>query len=278
MTPSWFQEGLYPTIAQRFLVETLFETQSPYQHVVIAQHDMVGRMLILDGVVQITEADSAVYQEMMTHVPLLGLPRPAKRALIVGGGDGCMAREALRHASIEEVVMVELDDVVIEACKQWLPSLTADYADPRLEVRIQDAAEYVKSAPNGHFDAVLCDSPDPIGPAEVLFGSPFYSEIRRILTPDGAAVFQSGVPFFQADETAGIVARLRAIFAQVAVYQAAVPTYYGGSMALVLASPSTRPFDAPREAFEGRFYNAAIHTAAFALPTWWRERLLAPAR
>jgi spermidine synthase len=275
VTPSWFQEGLYPTVAQRFLVETLFEARSPYQHIVIARHDVVGRMLILDGVVQITEADSAVYQEMMTHVPLLGLPRPARRVLIVGGGDGCMAREALRHPSVEEVVMVELDEAVVEACKQWLPSLIANYADPRLEVRIQDAAKYVKTAPGGHFDAVLCDSPDPIGPAEVLFGSPFYADIKRILTPDGAAVFQSGVPFFQADETAGIVARLRPIFAQVAVYQAAVPTYYGGSMALALASPSTRPFDAPREAFEGRFYNPAVHAAAFALPTWWRERLLA---
>lgn len=272
--PSWFQEGLYPTVAQSFLVETVFETQSPYQHIVIAQNDVVGRMLILDGVVQITDADSAVYQEMMTHVPLLGLPRPPRRVLIVGGGDGCMAREALRHPSVEQVTMVELDEAVVEACKQWMPGVTADYADPRLEVRIEDAAEYVKRAPAGHFDAVLCDSPDPIGPAEVLFGAPFYAEVRRILTADGAAVFQSGVPFFQASETAGIAKRLRQSFAQVAIYQAAVPTYYGGSMALVLASPSTWPFDVPREPFEGRFYNPAVHAAAFALPTWWREQLL----
>ena len=272
--PSWWHEGLYPSVAQSFLLETLFETRSPYQHVLIAQHDVAGRMLILDGVVQITEADYAVYQEMMTHVPIMGLEQPARRVLVIGGGDGAMAREALRHSSVEQVVMVELDQVVVEACKQWLPSLTADYADPRLEVLIEDAAEYVKRAPSAHFDAVLCDSPDPIGPAEVLFGSPFYTEIRRILTPQGAAVFQSGVPFFQAEETAGIVQRLRALFPQVAVYQAAVPTYYGGAMALVLASPAARPFDTPREAFTGRFYNPAVHAAAFALPTWWQERLL----
>jgi spermidine synthase len=271
---SWFQERLYPSVAQSFLLDTLFETRSPYQHVVIAQNDVVGRMLILDGIVQITEADAAVYQEMMTHVPLMGLEHPARRVLIVGGGDGCMAREALRHPSIEHVAMVELDGTVVEACKHWMPSVTADYSDPRLDVVLEDAAEYVKRAPSGHFDAVLCDSPDPIGPAEVLFGSPFYNELRRSLTPQGAAVFQSGVPFFQADETAGIVQRLRAIFPQVAIYQAAVPTYYGGSMALVLASNSTRPFDQPREPFAGRFYNGALHTAAFALPTWWREKLL----
>jgi spermidine synthase len=231
-------------------------------------------MLILDDIVQITEADAAVYQEMMTHVPLLGLAQPPRRVLIVGGGDGCMAREALRHPSVERVAMVELDGEVVEACKRWLPSLTADYSDPRLELVLEDAAEYVKRAPDAHFDAVLCDSPDPIGPAEVLFGSPFYAELRRILTPQGAAVFQSGVPFFQAGETAGIVQRLRALFPQVAVYQAAVPTYYGGSMALVLASNSTRPFDQPREAFRGEFYNAAVHTASFALPTWWQEQIL----
>jgi len=273
--PSWWKEGLYPAVAQSFLVDTVFEAQSPYQSIVIAENDAVGRMLILDGVVQITEADSAVYQEMMAHVPIMGLERPAQRVLVIGGGDGCMAREALRHASVEQVTMVELDEAVVDACKEWLPSLTADYADPRLEVLIEDAAEYVKRAPSGHFDAVLCDSPDPIGPAEVLFGSPFYADVHRILTPQGAAVFQSGVPFFQADETAGIVKRLRALFAQVAVYQAAVPTYYGGSMALVLASPSAHRFERPREQFQGRFYNPAVHSAAFALPTWWQERLLA---
>jgi spermidine synthase len=273
--PSWWKEGLYPTVAQSFLLETLFEAQSPYQHIVIAENDVVGRMLILDGVVQITDADSAVYQEMMTHVPIMGLERPARRVLVIGGGDGCMAREALRHVSVEQVTMVELDRAVVDACKEWMPGVTADYSDARLEVLIEDAAEYVKDAPDAYFDAVLCDSPDPIGPAEVLFSAGFYADVRRILTPQGAAVFQSGVPFFQAGETAGIVQRLRAVFAQVAVYQAAVPTYYGGSMALVLASPSTHPFDAPRERFQGRFYNAAVHSAAFALPTWWQERLLA---
>ena len=121
-------------------------------------------MLILDGIVQITEADAAVYQEMMTHAPLMGLEQPAKRVLVVGGGDGAMAREALRHPSVEQVAMVELDQAVIDACKRWLPSLTCDYSDPRLELVIDDAAEYVKRAPDGWFDAVLCDSPDPIGP------------------------------------------------------------------------------------------------------------------
>lgn len=270
----WWYEQLYPTVAQGFVLETLYEADSPYQHVVIARNDVIGRMLILDGVVQITEADYAVYQEMMTHVPLMGLERSARRVLVIGGGDGAMAREALRHSSVEQVTMVELDRLVVDACKEWLPSLTCDYSDPRLEVLIEDAAEYVKRAPAETFDAILCDSPDPIGPAEVLFRSDFYSEIKRILTPMGAAVFQSGVPFFQADETAGIVRRLSALFPQVGIYQAAVPTYYGGSMALVLASKSTHPFNAPREDFGGEFYNARVHAAAFALPTWWQRKLL----
>jgi spermidine synthase len=270
----WWREKLYPTVAQSFLLEVLYEAQSSYQRIVIGHNELTGRMLILDDVVQITEADAAVYQEMMTHVPLMGLASPARRVLIVGGGDGAMARQALRHPSIERATMVELDQMVIDACKQWLPALTCDYSDPRLELVIADAAEYVKHAPAETFDTVLCDSPDPIGPAEVLFSSGFYADIKRILTPQGAAVFQSGVPFFQAEETAGIVRRLRELFPQVALYQAAVPTYYGGSMALALASKSPRPFDQPRQDFTGEFYNPDVHRAAFALPTWWRRRLL----
>src|SRR5438270_13427243 len=114
---SWFQERLYSSVAQSFLLETLFEQQSAYQHIVIAHNETVGRMLILDGIVQITETDAAVYQEMMTHVPLMGMKRPGKQVLVVGGGDGAMAREALRHPSVEHVAMVELDQAVIDACK-----------------------------------------------------------------------------------------------------------------------------------------------------------------
>src|SRR5579862_1667045 len=183
MAAEWWQEKLYPTVAQSFLIHTLFETRSPYQHIVIAEHDVAGRMLILDGIVQITEADAAVYQEMMAHVPLLGLEHAAANVLIVGGGDGAIAREVLRHPEVKRLVMVELDQTVIDACKQWLPSLTCDYADPRLELVVEDAAKYVARAPAAHFDAAIVDSPDPIGPAEVLFSSDFYSHIRRLLTP-----------------------------------------------------------------------------------------------
>jgi len=273
-TELWWQERLYPDIAQSFQLRVLLDIRSPYQHVVIAENGHVGRLLILDDIVQITERDSAVYQEMMAHVPLMGLPSSAERVLIVGGGDGAIAREVLRHPDVRQVVMVELDKVVVDACKEWLPDLTCDYDDPRMELVIGDGAEYVKTAPDSHFDAIIVDSPDPIGPAEVLFGSDFYSHVRRCLTDRGAAVFQSGVPFFQEDETGGIVRRLRALFPQVRLYQAAVPTYYGGSMALTLASKAGRSFAEPRTSFEGRYYNADVHRGAFGLPTWWRERLL----
>ena len=273
MAGEWWQERLYPTVAQAFVLNILLDTHSDYQHLVIAENDVVGRMLILDGIVQITERDAAVYQEMMAHVPILGGERPAERVLIIGGGDGAIAREALRHPEVRQVVMVELDQGVIDACQQWLPSLTCDHSDPRMQLVVGDGAAYVKTAAGGAFDAIIVDSPDPIGPAEVLFGSDFYTDVRHCLSEGGAAVFQSGVPFFQEEETAGIVRRLRELFAQVAVYQAAVPTYYGGSMALGLASKSARPFSAPCLDFDGQYYNADIHRAAFALPTWWRSAL-----
>ncbi|MBV9120373.1 MAG: polyamine aminopropyltransferase [Chloroflexi bacterium] len=270
----WWHERLYPSVAQSLLLTPIFKTRSQYQDVVIAEHDQLGRVLILDGIVQITEGDASVYQEMMAHVPIMGLDSPPGSVLIVGGGDGAIAREVLRHRDVQRTVMVELDQAVIDACKHYMPSLVCDYSDPRLELAVEDAAEYVKQAPDNSFDVAIVDSPDPIGPAEVLFGEEFYSQLSRVLTDRGVAVFQSGVPQFQRDETARVVARLRHSFPQVTVYQAAVPTYYGGSMALSLASNSTRPFDQPRAEFSGRYYNAAIHKAAFALPTWWLEEIL----
>ncbi len=270
----WWREERHPTVAPSFLLKTLFERQSAYQRVVIAQHDVVGRLLILDGILQVTEADSTVSEEMMAHVPLIGAEHPARRVLVIGGGDGCVAREVLKHPSVQRVTMVELDEVVVEACRAWMPNITCDYDDPRMELVIDDAAQYVKQAPSGCFDAVLCDSPHSIGPAEVLFSHEFYADVQRLLTPHGAAVFQSGVPFFQADRTATVVAQLRTLFPQVTVYQAAVPTFYGGSTALVLASNSLRGFDRPREPFVCSFYNPDVHAAAFALPTWWRRDIL----
>jgi len=273
-TAEWWHEQLYSTVAQSLVLKPLFETQSAYQHLLIAEHDQLGRVLVLDGIVQITEGDACVYQEMMAHVPIMGLQQPAQRVLIVGGGDGAIAREVLRHAEVQHVAMVELDRAVIDACREWMPAVTCDYDDPRLELVVEDAAEYVKRASDGQFEVAIVDSPDPMGPAEVLFGSDFYGHIRRILTPEGAAVFQSGVAFYQRQETARIVQRLRPLFSQVRLYQAAVPTYIGGSMALTLASNASHSFVRPRAAFSGRFYNAEVHTAAFALPTWWGEELL----
>jgi spermidine synthase len=270
----WWQERLYPAVAQGLLLETVYETRSRYQHIVIAQHEVLGKVLILDGVVQISETDACVYQEMMAHIPLMGLAEPARRVLIVGGGDGAIAREVLRHPEVQKVVMVELDQVVVEACRSLMPGICCDYADPRMELVIQDAAEYVQHAPDGQFDAVIVDSPDPIGPAEVLFSTDFYTDIRRIMSARGGAVFQSGVPFYQKEETARIGQRLRQLFSQVRVYQASVPTYIGGAMALTLASNDAHDFSHPRADFTGRYYNAALHAGAFALPAWWQEELL----
>ena len=276
-TRAWLQERLYPWLRQGLLLETLFDTRSRYQHIVIGQHEHLGKVLVLDGVVQISEADACVYQEMMAHVPLMGLAAPAERVLIVGGGDGAIAREVLRHPEVQRVVMVELDEVVVQACKSLMASICCDYDDPRMQLVIDDGAAYVQRAPDASFDAVLVDSPDPIGPAEVLFSTDFYGHVRRILTPRGAAVFQSGVPFYQKDETARIVQGLGGLFSQVRLYQAAVPTYIGGAMALTLASNADHDFTQPRAPFRGRYYNPGVHAAAFDLPTWWQEDLLGSA-
>ena len=277
--PAWLAETLYQGYAQSFRVEVeLARERSAFQDIVVVQTRSHGRVLFLDGVVQVTEADEFVYQEMIAHVPLLQ-HGAAKRVLIIGAGDGGVLRRVLQHRSVERAVMVEIDGAVIRLAKQYLPSVGGDaWRDPRADVVVGDGISYVANAPAQSFDVIIVDSTDPAGPGESLFSEAFYRDCARILRDRGLLVNQCGVPFMQADELRQTSLLRARVFPFVSAYVAAVPTYVGGFMTLGIAAKHPFVTSSVAELTElatqagmldrTQYWSPAVHSAAFALPPY----------
>jgi spermidine synthase len=277
----WFDEELHPELRQGLKIDrVLYQSGDGLQDLVVFENPRFGRVLCLDGVVQTTEGDEFVYHEMMTHVPILA-HGAAQDVLIVGGGDGGMAREVLKHKAVRPV-MVEIDPDVVEFSKQHLPSLSnGAFDDPRLELVIADGCQFMKQTEK-RFDVIIVDSTDPIGPGEVLFTAEFYADCKSRLKPGGVIVTQNGVPFVQPDEVTNSWRRLGESFQDVHFYLAAVPTYQGGDMAFGWASDdaslrrqTVETIAARFEAagIETRYYTPDLHVASFALPKTVRDLL-----
>ncbi len=278
---TWFSETLHLPLgfAQQYLVgREIHRETTPFQDMIIFENPTFGRVLVLDGIIQTTERDEFVYHEMMAHVPLFAHGM-AKRVLIIGGGDGGVLREVLRHP-VDVAVMVEIDGAVIERCRTLMPSLSAGaFDDPRADVRIDDGIRYVAEATDP-FDAIIVDSTDPVGPGEVLFTPEFYANCRRLLGTSGVMVNQCGVPMLQGPEVTDVRARLAPLFDDVSFYLAATASYVGGFMTIswATANPQLRAVSegvlAERYAaadLSTRYYAPDVHKAAFALPPFIRS-------
>lgn len=279
--PNSFKERLHRGYAQTMELggPPLAEERSKYQRIRIFDTVVNGRVLVLDDIVQLTTRDEAAYAEMLTHLPILE-HGSARRVMIVGGGDLSIADEALKHRSVKEVVLVDIDGRVVELCREHFAEINAKaFADRRLRIEIADAFEYLGRAESkGRFDLIVADRPDPVGPGKALFGETFYERVKWALAAGGFATFQTGVPFYQPQEITDALAELRASFPQCGLYLTVVPTYIGGFMALSWAGQGKRLGSAPgirraRAAFgtaqlKTDYYNPEIHAAAFALPEW----------
>lgn len=261
---------------QRFTVdEVLYRNKTEHQDLVIFRNSQFGRVMALDGVVQTTEGDEFIYHEMLAHVPILAHGE-AERVLIIGGGDGGMLREVLRHPAVKHVTQVEIDAEVIEMCKRYLPNHSAGaFDDPRVEVVIDDGLRYTAGYAGEPFDVVISDSTDPIGPGEALYTGEFYAGCKHCLRDGGVLVTQNGNVFTQLDEVATSAGRLAPTFGDVWFYTAAIPTYIGGVMAFAWATDDASLRDVPapvlsqrytRSGIETRYYTPEIHRAAFVLP------------
>lgn len=273
----WFTERLHSGYGQTLSMDQiLFRDKTDHQDLVIFQNSRFGRVLALDGVVQTTEGDEHVYHEMMAHVPIIA-HGAVREVLIIGGGDGGMAREVLRHPGVERVTMVEIDAGVVEMSREHLPSLSKGAFDnPRLDLIIDDGCAFVKNT-DRRFDVIIVDSTDPIGPGAVLFTREFYADCKNHLTDGGVIVTQNGVPAVQGDEVTCTFQRFKGLFADRWFYAAPVPTYQGGHMAFGWGTDNASLREQAPEVLHKRwapltletgYYTPDVQAAAFALPAF----------
>lgn len=271
-TELWFteKEGLGLGSGITFKINNvLTRFKSRFQEVAVLETVGFGRMLILDGIIMVTEFDETGYHEMIAHVPLLCHPEP-RRVLIVGGGDGGTVREVLKHPGVERVVLCEIDPAVVETCREYLPGLSAGLDDPRVEVIHADGAVYAAENPDS-FEVIIVDSSDPLGPAEVLFQRPFYETLSRALSAAGIAVTQSESYFFHPSIVRGLFKFIPDLFPLAAYYRTSVPTYPSGAIGFSFCSKGPHPTDdLDLDRAQGlknlRYYSPAVHRAAFCLP------------
>ncbi|KAJ3175847.1 hypothetical protein HDU87_005675 [Geranomyces variabilis] len=283
ITNGWFKETetLWPGQAMTLQVtEILHQEKSKFQDVLVFQSANHGNVLVLDGVIQATERDEFAYQEMIAHLPLNAHPNPRK-VLVIGGGDGGVLREIVKHDCVEEVTLVEIDEAVVKAAKKFLPAMAVGFQHPKVKLHIGDGFEYLKNNESS-YDVIITDSSDPVGPAESLFGETFYGLMRKALLPEGIICTQGECPWLHLSIIKDVLEHSRKVFPVVDYAWASVPTYPCGMMGFVLCCNTpgrnmrvpTRRFP---PAFEAggklRYYNADVHQAAFVLPQFAKAAL-----
>lgn len=262
----WVTE--YQTPALGFscrISETLRTEQTEYQHLSVVVTEQFGRMLLLDGMVQTTEKDEFVYHEMISLVALNSHPQP-EQVLIIGGGDGGSLREVVRHPAVKRGVLVEIDDRVVQAAKDFFPGLSCSFNEPGAEVVIADGIKYVKDHKNT-FDVILVDSTEPVGPAVELFSPGFYQDCFNALKEDGMLVVQSESPFFNGNVINMAYGGIKQFFPITKLYLANIPTYPSGLWSFTIGSKQHDPESIRQTSVNtGRYYSRELHQAAFKLP------------
>jgi spermidine synthase len=263
--------------------EVLHQGRTAFQDVLIFENRLFGKVLVLDGVIQLTERDNHIYHEMLVHVPLT-THGSAERVLIIGGGDGGTLREVLKHP-VRQVTLVELDREVIELSQRFLPDVSAGaFSDPRATVIAGDGARYIAET-ESKFGVIIVDSTDPSGPGEALFSEAFYRRCRDLLLPGGIIAVQSGTSFLQPVLLENVCGRLSRAFGAARPFLAPVPTYAAGMLALVAAGTSRKALRPPdkvlRERFQPlhgktRYYRPEVHQAAFTMVPVFKHDLAAP--
>jgi spermidine synthase len=263
----------------------LFKENSPYQLVRVLESPSHGKFLALNNMVMCTERDEHHYHEMIVHPVMQVHPNP-RNILVIGGGDGGTVRELFKY-SVDKVTMVEIDDAVVRATKQHLPTLSCEFGNPKLDLRIEDGIEFVKNAGPESYDVIIVDGSDPVGPAEGLFTATFYESCRRALRADGMLVTQGESPLFHEKAFAELNGCLKSIFGKESTHTLLffAPTYPTGMWSHQIAVKGKRnpacDFDEKRaraftREFHLRYYNPGVHRAAFEKPGFVRDMLGEP--
>ena len=276
----WFSELHTPQVKLSIRVDKqLFSGQSEFQRIDIFDSPEFGRFLTLDGFMMLTEKDEFIYHEMLVHVPMAVHP-DVRNVLVIGAGDGGIIRELTRYETIEHIDMVEIDEMVVRICREFLPFTAGKLDDPRLTIHYQDGLKFVRHCENA-YDLIIVDSTDPFGPGEGLFTREFYGNCFKALRDDGIMVNQHESPFYQADAVAMQRAHRRIVesFHISRVYQANIPTYPSGHWLFGFASKKYDPIaDLDADAWNALglktgYYNTRLHVGSFALPNYVIELL-----
>lgn len=276
----WFTENHTPSV--RFSIKItrhLVSEKSEFQQIDILESEELGRILVLDGFLMLTEKDEYIYHEMITHVPMAVNPN-IRRILVIGGGDGGAVRELCRFKSVEHIDLVEIDRRVVELCREYLPQTACSLSDSRVKIHYEDGLKFVRGAEN-EYDLIIVDSTDPFGPGEGLFTKEFYGNCYKALKEDGILVNQHESTFY--DEYAQAMkrahSRIKAFFPIALVYQAHIPTYPSGHWLFGFASKKFHPVNDQHadwwleQGLRTRYYNQYVHSGCFALPNNVRDTL-----
>jgi len=276
----WFSEEHTPNVKLSIRVDKqLYSAQSEFQRIDVFSSPEFGRFLTLDGFMMLTEKDEFIYHEMIVHVPMAVHPC-VKKVLVIGAGDGGVLRELTKYESIEQIDLCEIDEMVVDVCKEYLPVTACGFDDARVQLHFQDGLKFIRRCKND-YDLIIVDSTDPFGPGEGLFTKEFYGNCYNALKADGIMVNQHESPFYEEDAVAMQRAHKRIVesFAISRVYQAHIPTYPSGHWLFGFASKQYHPvtdLDARRWKALGlatRYYNTNLHRGAFALPNYVEEML-----
>ena len=258
------------------ITESLHTEKTEFQDLAVIDTIQWGRMLVLDGCVMTTDRDEFVYHEMITHVALSAHPNP-KHVLVVGGGDGGVIREIMKHPTVEKAVLAEIDGKVIEASRTYFPAIAQGLQDPRVDIQVIDGIKHVQESPDT-YDIIIVDSTDPIGPAVGLFAKDFYQSIARSLKQDGIFVAQTESPFLNGSLIQRVYDDVASIFPITKLYLAAIPTYPSGLWSFTIGSkvydPANISDQARAKSLQTKYYTPSLHQAVFHLPRFVEELLV----
>lgn len=276
----WYTENHTPNV--RFSIKVkkqLVSVESQFQRIDVFESYEFGKILVIDGYLMLTEKDEFIYHEMLTHVPMAVNP-DIKNVLVIGAGDGGTIRELTRYQSIEKIDMAEIDKLVVDVCREYIPQTASKLDDPRVNIYYEDGLKFVRGKQD-EYDLIIVDSTDPFGPGEDLFIKEFYGNCYKALKEGGILVNQHESPYYPHNAMAMQKAhkRIKSIFPVSMIYQAHIPTYPSGHWLFGFASKGLDPIlDLKEERWNSlgiktRYYNTQLHRGCFALPNYVKELL-----
>lgn len=276
----WFTENHTKNVKFSIKVDKqLCSTKSNYQRIDVFESYEFGRFLTLDGFIMLTQKDEFIYHEMITHIPM-AIKLDAKKVLVIGAGDGGTVRELAKYKSISQIDVVEIDEKVVEVCKEFLPQTACGFDDERVNIYYQDGLKFVRKYED-EYDIIIVDSTDPFGPGEGLFTKEFYGNCFKALKQDGIMVNQHESPFYHNDAQAMKRAHKKIVesFPISRVYQAHIPTYPSGHWLFGFASKKYHPVKDLKSdnwnllGIDTKYYNTNLHKGSFCLPNYVEEML-----